>query len=68
MDFGKELCEALRAKGFWADYIDPCSGLPVCRIDRPLIIIYDNNSVFGHQMLTGGTKVYSEVEGMQVIP
>eukprot|EP00525_Craspedostauros_australis_P007590 CAMPEP_0198135612 /NCGR_PEP_ID=MMETSP1442-20131203/60679_1 /TAXON_ID= /ORGANISM="Craspedostauros australis, Strain CCMP3328" /LENGTH=187 /DNA_ID=CAMNT_0043796785 /DNA_START=62 /DNA_END=625 /DNA_ORIENTATION=+ len=29
MGFGKQLCEALRALGFWADYIDPCSGLPM---------------------------------------
>ncbi len=30
MEFAKVLCEALRRKGHWADYIDPCSGLPVC--------------------------------------
>ena len=30
MEFGKHVCEALRTKGYWADYIDPCSGLPVC--------------------------------------
>jgi|MDSY01.2.fsa_nt_gb hypothetical protein len=29
MEFGKQLCDALRVKGHWADYIDPCSGLPV---------------------------------------
>jgi hypothetical protein len=28
-DFAKPLCQALRAQGHWADYIDPCSGLPV---------------------------------------
>ena len=29
MQFGASLCEKLRSYGFWADYIDPCSGLPV---------------------------------------
>lgn len=28
-DFAKPLCQELRALGHWADYIDPCSGLPV---------------------------------------
>lgn len=28
----KGLCDALRQAGHWADYIDPCSGLPVCTI------------------------------------
>ena len=23
------VCEALSAQGYWCDYIDPCSGLPV---------------------------------------
>jgi hypothetical protein len=47
MDFGKKVCEALRSKGFWADYIDPCSGLPMMTPDT--------------------TKVYSEVDGMQIL-
>ena len=29
MDFGAEVCKRLAAAGFWADYIDPCSGLPM---------------------------------------
>ena len=33
LDFGKDLCEKLRAQGFWADYIDPCSGLPMMTKD-----------------------------------
>ncbi len=32
-DFARPLCEALRAQGHWADYIDPCSGLPVLTPD-----------------------------------
>jgi hypothetical protein len=28
-DFARPLCESLRSEGHWADYIDPCSGLPV---------------------------------------
>ncbi|CAB1104393.1 unnamed protein product [Ectocarpus sp. CCAP 1310/34] len=44
--FASGLCKQIREAGYWADYIDPCSGLP---------------------MLSGGTKVYSEVEGMQLL-
>lgn len=29
LEFGKELCDKIRAEGYWADYIDPCSGLPM---------------------------------------
>eukprot|EP00953_Heterococcus_sp_UTEX-ZZ885_P022638 12511-Heterococcus_DN1.PRE.2 len=46
VDFAATLCNKLRSQGHWADYIDPCSGLP---------------------MLSGGNKVYSEVEGMQLL-
>ena len=27
--FARLVCAALRDQGHWADYIDPCSGLPV---------------------------------------
>lgn len=29
MEFGEELCARICAQGYWADYIDPCSGLPM---------------------------------------
>jgi Methylmalonic aciduria and homocystinuria type D protein len=29
MDFGHQVCSKLRSLGYWADYIDPCSGLPM---------------------------------------
>lgn len=29
MAFGRDFCAKVRAAGYWADYIDPCSGLPV---------------------------------------
>ena len=29
MDMAKQLCTTLHALGYWADYIDPCSGLPM---------------------------------------
>ena len=33
MDFAKAVCERLGAQGHWADYIDPCSGLPMIHRD-----------------------------------
>jgi len=33
MDFARPLCEKIRADGFWADYIDPCSGLPMLTLN-----------------------------------
>jgi len=32
-DFGRALCAALASTGYWADYIDPCSGLPMLTPD-----------------------------------
>ncbi len=32
--FARHACATLAAAGHWADYIDPCSGLPVRRVDR----------------------------------
>lgn len=29
MEFAKEFCAIIFEKHYWADYIDPCSGLPV---------------------------------------
>lgn len=29
ISFGQDLCLKIRARGYWADYIDPCSGLPM---------------------------------------
>ena len=33
MDFAKGLCDKLIAKGHFADYVDPCSGLPMLTRD-----------------------------------
>lgn len=32
MEFAKAVCNKLTDRGHWADYIDPCSGLPVTRL------------------------------------
>lgn len=29
VETAKELCTALQSAGYWADFIDPCSGKPV---------------------------------------
>lgn len=28
-EMGERICTALEKQGFWSDYIDPCSGLPM---------------------------------------
>ena len=33
MEFGADICQKIRARGFWADYIDPCSGLPMLTLN-----------------------------------
>ena len=33
MDFAKRVTDALREKGHWCDYIDPCSGLSMVNRD-----------------------------------
>lgn len=39
MAFAKEVCSVLQLEGHWADYIDPCSGLPM--INRSSGSVYD---------------------------
>lgn len=39
MKFAKAFCDALIEGGYWADYIDPCSGLPM--------IHREGNNVYG---------------------
>mmetsp|Transcript_25925 Transcript_25925/g.57610 ORF Transcript_25925/g.57610 Transcript_25925/m.57610 type:complete len:226 (+) Transcript_25925:229-906(+) len=33
MEFGGDISQKLRSKGYWADYIDPCSGLPMLTLN-----------------------------------
>ena len=35
VDFAKSVCAVLAGRGYWADYIDPCSGLPVSTLQLP---------------------------------
>jgi hypothetical protein len=33
IEFGRDLCERILALGYWADFVDPCSGLPMLSRD-----------------------------------
>jgi len=33
IQLGREVCERINAKGYWADFIDPCSGLPMLSLN-----------------------------------
>ncbi|KAL7581317.1 hypothetical protein ACA910_006080 [Epithemia clementina (nom. ined.)] len=33
MAFAQSVCEQIRQQGYWADYIDPCSGLPMLTLN-----------------------------------
>lgn len=48
LKFARDLSQKIKSKGHWADYIDPCSGLP-------MLATHNHN------------KVYSEVDGMEVL-
>ena len=33
IQFARNLCEKIRGAGYWADFIDPCSGLPMLTLN-----------------------------------
>ena len=35
MAWAQEVCRTVSSQGHWCDYIDPCSGLPVCTTFHP---------------------------------
>lgn len=32
MEWSRCVCDKLQQQGYWCDYIDPCSGLPVSTV------------------------------------
>jgi Methylmalonic aciduria and homocystinuria type D protein len=40
IDFARDICEKICAQGYWADFIDPCSGLPMITTDCNKVILY----------------------------
>lgn len=78
--FAQHVSARLLALGFWADFIDPCSGLPVCacvcywdmmhytRVSDTIEWWWWWWWVPARQMLTlQANKVYSEVDGVEVL-
>ncbi|KAJ1451327.1 methylmalonic aciduria and homocystinuria type D protein [Pelagophyceae sp. CCMP2097] len=56
MVFAKPLCEQLALKGYFADYIDPCSGLPM--VSKDCNKVYDEvasmHMVLGYSVQNAG--------------
>jgi Methylmalonic aciduria and homocystinuria type D protein len=38
MNFARALCDKIRSAGYWADFIDPCSGLPMLTINGHKVV------------------------------
>lgn len=68
----KAACESLIAQGYWADYIDPCSGLPMVGIDLdrrgralcPDSFVRPLARLLARQVHKEGNTVYGEVQAM----
>ena len=81
--FHQAICEQLRSCGYWADYIDPCSGLPMLTVGlsslnlRTTPYVPPGHSRRQHRPSPppppppspqpNCNKVYSEVDGMQML-
>jgi Methylmalonic aciduria and homocystinuria type D protein len=79
MDFARDICEKICAQGYWADFIDPCSGLPMITTDcnkvRTIYFGYFKvalvSDLYYFVLINSPPpllhKVYSEVDGMEVL-
>jgi ATP-dependent Lon protease len=76
MTLAQVLCDELIVEGHWADYIDPCSGLPVRHMKSSneqsmnalfLIDVSDrmNNEIRSQMLNQDGNKVFSEVDSAE---
>lgn len=76
MTLAQVLCDELIVEGHWADYIDPCSGLPVrplkpsdeqCMYAPFLQDLSDrmNDEIQSQMINQDGNKVFSEVDSAE---
>lgn len=75
MSWASQVCDTLVARGFWADFIDPCSGLPMARAARslwpskrciPLHVWHQTSSAPSQRSKVNG-GVYPEVQALSTL-
>lgn len=72
VEFAKCVCERLIGQGFWADYIDPCSGLPMIHTQGSNVYgeVQGLVTLLGYQTQNAGccTIILHPVWGSSVYP
>lgn len=61
MSFARKICETLRDRGFWADYIDPCSGLAMLTEGANKVVAANLFFSFLHKLLSLMLSKYSSM-------
>ena len=65
MEFARLVCAALAGAGHWADYIDPCSGLPMVHQDTGAVYgeVEALSSLLGYKTQNAGCCKVGRVSG-----